>query len=198
MVKFIEHGSVTSGDHVTGTKCRPDLIAKSADSPSNQALQSPDAPTRGYLHLAGRRLKNCHTSQDHHSHTIHYQNHQNHLRGRWSLGSKWKALESFSRQERRCQARYCIYIIPAWATSRSGCRPRSLHFASPLLANVHESMFRWNDESARNLFFRVLYYINDPPVSMIDPTITRKDGTFYNQCWGQGLQTPIVWTLHRA
>lgn len=55
------------------------------------------------------------------------------------------------------------------------------HFSLVLMdaAHVYYTVLRWDDESARKLLLRVLYYINDPPALMIDPTITReRDGTF--------------------
>jgi hypothetical protein len=58
----------------------------------------------------------------------------------------------------------------------------SLHRFSLVLvdaANVYSTSLRWDDEPARKLLLRVLYYIKVPPLSMIDPTITRhSDGTF--------------------
>jgi len=45
--------------------------------------------------------------------------------------------------------------------------------------NVYYTTLPWGDESARKLLLRALYYINDPPESMVDPTIVNeKDGTF--------------------
>jgi hypothetical protein len=45
--------------------------------------------------------------------------------------------------------------------------------------NVYYTTGSWGEESERELLFRVLYYVNDPPASVIDPTITnKKDGTF--------------------
>ena len=58
----------------------------------------------------------------------------------------------------------------------------SLHHFSLILvdaANVYSTRLRWDDELARQLLLRVLYYVKDPPLSMIDPTVTRNsDGTF--------------------
>jgi len=54
----------------------------------------------------------------------------------------------------------------------------SLHRFSLILIDatrVYYTTLSWNDEPARKLLLRVLYYINDPPTSMIDPTITRKE-----------------------
>ena len=57
----------------------------------------------------------------------------------------------------------------------------SLHHFSLVLvdaANVYSTRLRWDDEPARQLLLRVLYYVKDPPLSMIDPTVTRNsDGT---------------------
>ena len=39
---------------------------------------------------------------------------------------------------------------------------------------VYHTTLCWNDEPARRLLLRVLFYVNDPPTSMVDPTITRK------------------------
>ena len=45
--------------------------------------------------------------------------------------------------------------------------------------DVYYTTLLWDSESARKLLLRVLYYINDPPESMMDPTIiNKKDGTF--------------------
>ena len=58
----------------------------------------------------------------------------------------------------------------------------SLHHFSLVLvdaANVYSTRLHWDDEQARQLLLRVLYYVKDPPQSMIDPTVTRNtDGTF--------------------
>ena len=55
------------------------------------------------------------------------------------------------------------------------------HFSLILVdaANVYSTILNWDDELARRLLLRVLYYVKDPPQSMIDPTVTRNsDGTF--------------------
>ena len=57
----------------------------------------------------------------------------------------------------------------------------SQHHVSLILmhaANEYYTMLRWNDESARKLLFRVLYYINYPPESMVDPPVTFDNDTF--------------------
>ena len=48
------------------------------------------------------------------------------------------------------------------------------HFSLVLVdaAKACHTTLPWDDETARKLLFRVLSYINDPPASMIDPTIT--------------------------
>lgn len=45
-------------------------------------------------------------------------------------------------------------------------------------AKACSTTFPWDDELARRLLFRVLYYINDPPATMIDPTITPEGDAF--------------------
>ena len=44
--------------------------------------------------------------------------------------------------------------------------------------NVYYTTLSWHDESARTLLSRVLYYINNPPELMVDPTVIRKNTTF--------------------
>ena len=67
-------------------------------------------------------------------------------------------------------------------------------------ANVYSTTLHWDDEQARELLLRVLYYVNVPPQSMIDPTVTRNtDRTFtvktkaqtYKRCILQSCGHPI-------
>jgi len=54
----------------------------------------------------------------------------------------------------------------------------SVHHFSLILVDatrVYYTTLHWNDKQARNLLLRVLCYINDPPTSMTDSTITRKE-----------------------
>ncbi len=52
-------------------------------------------------------------------------------------------------------------------------------------ANAYSTTLRWDNDSARELLFRVFYYINNPPVLMIDPTITCEGDTFTIEFQGQ-------------
>ena len=54
------------------------------------------------------------------------------------------------------------------------------HFSLILIdaSNAYYTTLSWSDESARRLLVRVLFYINYPPDSMVDPTIIRQGDTF--------------------
>lgn len=55
-------------------------------------------------------------------------------------------------------------------------------------AGAYSTALPWDDESARNLLLRVVYYINVPPMSMIDPTVTRHEDAFTVNVQGQVLE----------
>ena len=166
-VKFIECGSSPPQGHITGTMCRPDLVAIPASRPSNAS----------HLSVESQSSEVSHESQS---------------PGLWSdIGgvvefvSKGTTTSGGTKQS----VAYTAYLLQQRPDRVAVCGLyiNAKHFSLVLVdaANAYSTTLRWDNDSARELLFRVLYYINNPPESMIDPTITREGGTFTIEFQGQ-------------
>ena len=169
-VKFVKHGSSTPEGHLTGTIsiCQPDLIAIPADSPSNTSqlsilVQSPPSQSHDIP-----KSQSSESSEK--------------QRTPWSDVAS--VVEFVSKGTTRCDGTkqgvaYTSYLLQQRPDRVAVCGLRiSLSLILVDAAAVYSTTLHWDGKSARNLLLRVLYYINVPPISMTDPTITPKDNTY--------------------
>ena len=177
--------------------CRPDLFAISADSPSNQAPQSPDA------HGSGPVLTQSASSQAPDSSQSTEMTDDSRLTQSESSepsGSptslqepavSWVEMEAVvAFHSTGTSLRGGIRQAVAYTSFLFQQRPdrvavfglyisyRSFSLVLMDAIDVYHTTLSWGDESARTLLLRVLYYINNPPELMMDPTVIRKKNTF--------------------
>ena len=169
-------------DHITGAACRPDLVAinpsqlsVSAQSPSQSPNilepQSPEFSSESHIsEYSSESQPSAPESQK--APWYELESVVKFVSKGTTVGTgieQGVAYTSYLLQQRPDRVAVCgLYI--------------SLHHFSLILvdaASVYSTRLRWDDEPARQLLLRVLYYVKDPPLSMIDPTVTRNsDGTF--------------------
>ena len=194
-LKFIKHSSLALGDHITGTQCRPDLVAISAGISSDQAPQSPYAPGGDPVSPSSQALQSPNIPESQSS-DLSYKP-QSSDSSQPSESSKgqavsWAEIETVVELASKVKKRldgtkqgvaYTSYLLEQRPDRVAVCGLYiSLNRFSLVLmdaANVYYTMLRWDDLSARNLLLRVLWYIKDPPKLMIDPTVTRTKDSIY-------------------
>ena len=186
-------------DHITGTTCGPDLVAinqtqssVSAQSPSQPlSSQSPnilESQTSEYLPEPQPSAPESQKASWYQFESVVKFVSEGTTVGKGT--EQGVAYTSYLLQQRPDRVAVCgLYISLR-------------HFSLVLVdaTNVYSTRLHWDNEPARQLLLRVLYYIKVPPPSMKDPTITRNsDGTFevktgvrdYPRCSLQSCGHPI-------
>ena len=167
--------------------CRPDLVAISVGSPPNQAPQSPHTPRGGPVLTQSPSSQALQSPPDSDP-SYKPQPSKSPEKQAVSWVEIETVVEYFSNGTTQLEGNkqgvaYTSYLLQQRPDRVAVCglyiSRRDFSLILLDAANVYYTTLRWKDDLAIKLLFRVLHYINDPPVSMVDPTITHnKDCTF--------------------
>jgi hypothetical protein len=184
-LRFIEHHSVAPRGHVTGTACRPDLVA--IPSPSSHPIVSLNTSEEGDASYrpgsSPDKVKAAHWVT---------------IESVVEFISKGKSLSANIKQA----AAYASYLLMQRPDRVAvlGLYISEVVFSLILVdaTGVYITTLPWSDRLARELLLRCLYYIGDPPVSMVDPTVERnEDHTFTIRSNGMTYsRCTIKWSAH--
>ena len=205
-VRFFERSSVAPMNHITGTTCRPDFLAISAGSAPSQVPQSPDTPRGGPVLTQSPSIQApqspdmpesqvselSYGSRFTHSYKPESSESSGSSESPQAQAVSWVDVEivvgfystgtKMHKGTKQALA-YTSYLLQQRPDRVAvlGLYISRQHFSLVLMdaTNLCYTTLHWNDESARHLLFRVLYYINDPPGSMMDPTIIRTDNNTF-------------------